>query len=899
MKAVNLKTSGKREPLNLEQSQIYFQWQIEADHNHAAQSAYDICLEKDGNIIWESGKRKSGQSLYVKYDGPVLSENTDYQWKVKLWDENGQEGFWSEKVSFGIGLPENFGNAEWIGMDDRGVEPFDSNKVFYCADDFVKGENEYYLPPTACLRKEIKIGNAVKSARLHVSALGLAEFYINGKKAGNQWLLPGISDYPKRVYYFTFSVGEMLQEGENVLSCILADGWYAGYMGLNNREWYGHKPRMILHLEVEYIDGSVETFISDETWKTSTGKIREADIFQGEVWDANREQEGWMLAGFCDDSWENVDCGAEYGVQLMRSPGTPVVEHGRIRPRIETRSDNCLRLIFEKYVCGILKLKVQGEKGSSVRIRYAEMLNEEDELWLRGNRSARCQDMYYLRGDGEEIFQPLFTYHGFRCAEIYAEGNVKILEAEGIQLGTELTEATEFSCSNEVVNHVFEMVKATEKANLFEVPTDCCARDERLGWGMEGNHFLKAMTWMNNLSGMIEKWLYDIFDGQREDGGLEAIAPPVVMKDIEQFIGDLQSYHGVMMVHTIYRMYGNLDVVRKFYEPLEKYFEFVEKNSDRYLRVATSCDWLGIWESTNRSDTDHGYGECTPTIVGTAHYGMAVKMMEELSEALGCQDRSNYYKDLYENIKDAFRKNYVRRDGTLRQGKQAEYLLGLAAGFFPDEKKVMDILEEKLLEKGYIRWTGGTPATPYFLGTLKKYGRCDLANQFLCSEKYPSIGYMWKKGFDTIWERWDAVDEEGKIHPQVMNAICHAGFAVVGQYLIEGLAGIESIKAGFETIRIAPGVSKEITACKTKYQSIYGEISVDWKWENDKFDISVNIPAGRSATVELPIDREGEFSVLSGETTEINRTENKVIFEIKSGHYAFATEWKMSEAQKK
>lgn len=889
MKAWKLKTNGKSRPWNLSPSQIYFQWQLQSEENQKSQSAYEICLKKEGEVLWNSKKRESAQTVYVTYDGPALQENTDYQWQVKVWDEKGVESVFSEEAHFSTGIGQKSWKAAWIGLDDRGIAPFDPEKTFYCADDFEKGENEYYLPPTAYLRKDIAIEKKIKRARLYVSALGCAEIYINGSKVGEQRFLPGLSDYPKRVYYYAFPVEELLTEGDNALCCILADGWYAGYMGLNNREWYGHQPRVIMQLEVTYADGSTKTYGTEKSWHGATGKIIEADIFQGEVWDARKESVGWMNPGYEEKDWKPVDTGAEYEVFLTESPGEPIVEHGMVTPVMERLSKHCLRLAFPKYVCGILRLKVRGERGSLVRIRYAEMLNEGGELWLRGNRSARCEDGYYLEGKGEEVFCPLFTYHGFRYAQIQIEGEAEILEATGIQLGTRLLEHTEFECSNDTVNHIFEMVRATEKANLFETPTDCCARDERLGWGMEGNHFLKAMTWMNDLSGVSKKWLDDIFDGQRENGGLEAIAPPVVMKDIEQFIGDLQSYHGVMTVYNVYHMYGDVAVVRKYFEQLESYFAFVEKNSDRYLRVATSCDWLGIWEETDHSDTDHGYGECTPTIVGTAHYGMALKMMEELAAAVGRTERVWHYQDLYAKVKDAFCKHYVRRDGTLRQGKQAEYLLGLSAGFFPDEKKAMEILEEKMMKDGYIRWFGGTTSTPYFLETLKKQGRCDLANQFLCSDAYPSIGYMWRKGFDTIWERWDAVDEQGKIHPQVMNAICHAGFAVVGQYLIEGLAGIESAADGFAKIRIVPGASKEILSCRAKYRSIRGDILSEWKWEKKHFYIRVQIPAGCSAEVVLPIDENGTCKVLSGNVLKMEQKGNHVICNIESGVYEIET----------
>jgi len=889
MRLINLKCNGEQSPNQVEREKLYFSWNLESESCGACQTAYEIRLKEEEECIWDSGKTESGECLYIPYTGPSLKNSTRYRWQVKAWDEEGKETDYAE-ASFETGIEK--WEAKWIGYDkpDEG-KAYNPKKPFYCADDYAEGKNELFLPPAPYLRKEFEIPEKVKRAKLYVSAFGLIDVEINGKKVTENRLVPGISNYEETVYGFAFDVGKLLVTGINTLSVVLADGWYAGYMGLNNREWFGSKPRVMMQLEIEE-EGKKQTIVTDALWKAAYGGLREADIFEGEKFDAIREPEGWRESGFDDSGWDSVDTGAEYEIVPVPHPGVPIVIHDCVPAAdISAVSPGLYRVRFDKYICGVLYVRVKGLKGSGIVIRHAEILDETGELYLAGNRSARAQDEYILKGGGEEIFCPQFTYHGFRYASIGITGQAEILEVKGIRIGSKLSELTTFASDNETVNTVFEMVRATEKANLMDVPTDCCARDERLGWGAEGNHFMYAMAYLNNQYLMLRKWAKDIWDAQRENGALEAIAPTMRMKDVEPFVGDIQSYHGIHMVYALYRIYGDLPTVRTYYPKMEKFFVFLENNSDRYLRYATSCDWLGILEATGHSDTNHGYGESSPVVVGTAHYALAALKMYEMSVAIGNKEGAAKYKSLYDNIIRSFRRHLVERDGTLRYKTQGDYLIALACGGFSGEEKEKAVryLEEKMTKDGFIRWFGGTITTPYLLDTLKENGKGYLANRFLASVRYPSIGYMHEKGFDTIWERWDGLWENGKLHPQPMNAFCHIGFSVIGSYLISGVAGIDTVTAGFREILICPGVSKEITQCSAVYQSVYGEVEAVWKWQEGVFDIRIKIPPCTRAKAILPCTVEDSLEILAGGAREKQYKEGKVFFEIVSGRHRFRT----------
>ena len=890
MRVMNLKCDGRKEPLQVSPEKICFSWNLESSKEGDKQTAYRLIVKKENEIFWDTGKIESENCLYIPYQGKELKESSRYEWLVKAWDREGLETDY-EQSYFETGI--RVWNGEWIGYDKPvdGKE-FDPKIPFYCSDDYADGKNTYFLPPPPYLRKEFTQEQEIKTAKIYISAFGLTEVRINGKKITEERFVPGLSNYAETVYSRAWDVTQLVQKGRNTISAILADGWYAGYIGLNNREWYGSKPRVLIHLQITGVDGTVHTIVTDGTWKCAYGGLREADIFEGEKFDASKEPVGWRQNGFDDTDWDCVETGSEYDIFPVPHPGFSVVEHKRVAPAETTAvGDGKVRVRFAEYICGVLNLIVKGQKGSRIVIRHAETLDDRGELHLRGNRSARNQDEYVLAGKGEETFAPAFTYHGFRYAEIMIYGTVEILHIEGVQLGTQLIHTTKFHADQEVVNHVYQMCLATEKANLFEVPTDCTARDERLGWGNEGNHFLFAMTYLNDQYLSIRKWAKDIWDGQREDGALEAVAPTMMMKDVEGFVGDIQSNHGVYMVYALYKMYGDVDAIREYFPKMLKYFAYLERNSDRNIRTAIGCDWLSILEETGYSDEQHGYGESAPTILGSAHYVFTVQMMAEMCRAIKEWHYAEKFEKLLEDIRRTLRKHYVQRDGSLRYKKQGDYLIALACGMFEkdQEEAALAFLEQKMTQKGYVRWFGGTATTPYLLPTLRRLGKTALANQFLISDRYPSIGYMWKMGYDTIWERWDSIREDGSLHPQAMNALCHEGYAVVGAYLVFGLAGIDTLSGGFKNILICPGVSKEIRECHCSYESVYGEISIDWKWSGEIFDVILKIPCNTSAKLVLPCAEVGSFHAIEGNAMDVVYEKGKVTAKTLSGQYHFHT----------
>ena len=897
MKIIDLRCNACASPIQVDDPRPSFSWRLVSEERDAVQRSFRLEVFRtvgDGRLpVWDTARVRTGETLQILYNGDALLPDERYEWAVTVWDSEDETPACRAESWFETGLMQAW-QAEWIGFDELepGEAPFDPSVPFYCADDFSEGRNRYYLPPAPYLRSEFRAEAGLKRAKLFVSAFGLAEVSINGENVTADRFVPGLSNYKAAVYSRAYDVTPLIRSGENALGVILADGWYAGYIGLRNREWFGKYPRVMLELVLTGADGKKTRVLSGGGWRAAYGALRESDIFEGECQDAAREPEGWKQPGFDDGGWSHAAVGAEHPMQPSAHPGVPVVEQREFSPARLDRpdADRCLVDLGED-ISGTLILTLRAPRGTRVTIRHAELRRPDGSLLLEGNRSARAQDAYVCAGTGTEVFKPKFTYHGFRYADITGLTGAELLDVKAVVLGSEAPEQTAFETSSETVNAVFDMIRRTALSNRFEVPTDCNARDERLGWGMEGNFFTAASACLGNQEAFIRKWTRDIWSGQRDDGALEPIAPPLMMKDVEQFVGDLQSNHGVHMVYTLYRQYGDVQTVRELYPRMERYFDFLDRNSDRCIRYATSGDWLGIWESTDRTDTLHGYGDCSPTIIGTAHYAIAARMMAEMAGAIGRTDGAEKYAALGRRIRRSFILNYIQRDGTLRLGRQGDYVMALAAGFIPEKYRAgaLGKLCRMLDADGRVFWRGGTPTSPFFLPLLKQSRREDLANAFLASTSYPSLGYMRAMGATTVWERWDGIREDGTLHPQQMNAMNHIGLTVFSEYMLTGLAGIRPLAPGYRVIGIDPGPSREIRAARAALFSKPGEIRVDWRRGDGTFRLDCVIPANTRAEFSLPCLPDVLPSFGGAEPADVRWENGRCLFRTGSGSYQFET----------
>lgn len=900
MKATQLRCDYKRDPIGIGGANPMLSWLDFSEGYGAAQTAAQVQVSSSftdwtESLLWDSGRVGTRRSSLV-YDGPAIPSNALVCWRVRVWDASGACGEWSEAACWRQGIAQSDWRADWIGYDE-GRDAYDPTIPYYCADDFEKGANHPFLPKPALLRNEFRVDSDLASAVLYVSAYGLTDIWINGKKATTGHMIPGNCDYRKRVYGFGWEVTSFLRSGSNAISAVLADGWYAGYIGLNPRQWWGAKPRLSAELHIEYEDGRRQVVTTNGAWRGCVGPWLYADIMHGAGYDATLEPAGWRLPGYDDAGWHAVETGAEYDHVPQMHPGVPIVEHERLAPKSVRRiNDDEMLVDFGKCFSGVACVRVKGARGARIDLYHAEELERDGgELHYFGNRSAEAHDCYILSGEGEETFQPEFTYHGFRYAHVYGLSKVELLGIEGVAISSALPDPTELASDHPVINDVIQMLRNTEQSNLYDMPTDVCARDERLGWGGDGHFFMHTAAALNHSGLFLRKWLQDALDGQTEDGGFWAIAPAVMMKDIAPFVGDLQSNIAVHCAWMLVRLYGDLRPVAEAFPALERYFEFMVNGSDRLLRFATGHDWLDLGHG-GHSDCDHGYGTCDPTLLGTAWFARQARMLAEIAEALGRTERAGYYNEMYGKIRAAFRTFFLGRNRLLRGATQAGYLLAAAFGLIEGEE--LDVAREWVARdmdrRGGISW--GTSAAAAALQGLCVLGLEDRAAAFMRSTAYPSFGYMLSQGATAVWERWDGI-YEGRFHPHQMNAFDHIGLAAAGAWLLERLAGIAPEADGYSRVRLAPVLDAGVGGMRAAYHSAAGLIEAEWRFGPEGVRYRASLPAGAEGTLILPCER-NEIRIVRGEEgiAGCYSADGRLAMDLRSGQYEFIIAIKIEEA---
>lgn len=740
------------------------------------------------------------------------------------------------------------------------------------------------LPPPPHLRKEFKLAKPIKQALLYSSALGVFETDINGQRVGDEYYKPGWTDYPTRVYYFTHDVTDMLNKGDNAIGTLLGDGWYAGHIGFGlNREQYGKNPRYISQLEVTYTDGSTETIVTDGSWKASYGPTIEADWNMGESYDANKELTGWNKPGFKDCSWDEVATQDNIETKYFQAyPGVPV----RLTEEITAKSVSEPAkgvYVFDlgQNFAGFARLKIKGQKEQKVTMRFAEVLKPDGNIYTDNLRSARCIDTYICKGEGTEIWQPMFTSHGFRYVEVTGVDTKPGLDMiTGLVINSDMPVAGSFECSNPMVNQLYSNICWGQRSNFIDIPTDCPQRDERLGWTGDAQIFVRTATYNMDTSEFYTKWLIDLDDAQGPEGDFPDVAPrKCAMGGGTAAWGDA----GVICPWTVHHVYGDDRLVIRHYESMKKWIAYCEKNSKNLLRPEEGFgDWVSIESHTPRD------------VIGTAYFAYSTKLLSKMAYDVGFIEDGEKYEKLFLKIRQAFNDAYVREECAIKGDTQTCYAMALAFDLLrdSDRSKAGDHLYEKVKAKNWHLSTGFVGLS-YLLPSLTDTGHLDVAYKLLLNDTFPSWGYSIKNGATTIWERWDGWTEEKGFQTPGMNSFNHYSFGAVGRWMIGTVAGIDTIGNGYKKIIIKPQPGGGLTYAKASYDCINGVIKSGWKIDNGTFNLDITIPANTTAIVYVPTKKiknadDVEKMYDDKEFIKLLRTEEGfTIFEVGSGKYQF------------
>jgi alpha-L-rhamnosidase len=747
------------------------------------------------------------------------------------------------------------------------------------------------LPPSPFLRREFRIQKPVRRATLYVTALGLYELRLDGRKVGVELFRPGWTDYRRRVYYQAYDVTSALRPGSHALGAILADGWACGYVGLGGRDRYGvGRPRLLAQLNLTYADGSSEKIATDGSWKAAYGPIQEADLLMGETYDARRELTGWDRSGFSDSSWQAVTTHAAWPARIEAYPGVPVRKMLELKPRAVTEPQPGV-FVYDlgQNMVGWARLAARGPAGTSIRLRFAEVLNPDGTLYTTNLRGARCIDTYTLKGGAREVWEPRFTFHGFRYVEVTGYPGRPPLDAiTGVVTYSDTPGTGAFTCSSEMVNQLQQNIVWGQRGNFLEVPTDCPQRDERLGWTGDIQAFVRTAANNMDVAAFLTKWMVDLEDAQRPDGAFTDVAPYVAAGAGTAAWGDA----GVVVPWTLYQVYGDRRIIERHYDAMARWIDYLEKNSNGLLRPARGYgDWVAA-------------GPPTPTdVIATAYFAYSTSLLAKMARAIGRDDDAANYDALFGRIRTAFNGAYVAADGRVKGNTQTAYLLALHMDLLPPELRpaALGHLVADIEGRGWHLATGFV-GTEYLLPVLTRFGRSDAAYRLLLQESYPSWGYTVRNGATTIWERWDGIrpaadrrQASDQFQDPGMNSFNHYAFGCVGEWLFAAVAGIDTDprQVGFQQIVVRPRPGNGLTWARASYDSIRGRIASSWKQEGDQLAVDVTLPANTTALIYLPASSadavtEGGRPARSASGLRFVRMEDSAaVFEAGSGEYRF------------
>lgn len=744
------------------------------------------------------------------------------------------------------------------------------------------------------LRKEFstEAGKTVKSARIYAAAHGIYQLQLNGKKVGDQFLAPGWTDYTKRIQYQSYDVTDQVQEGANALGGALANGWWAGKVGMWGPGLYGTGLSLVAQLRIDYTDGTQQLVVTDGSWKSHAGPFVSTDNIDGETYNANAEQPGWDRAGFDASDWRSAVVGASDTAKLVPQPDEPVRVTERIPAKKRTVSPEGSGVyIFDlgQNMVGVAEMKLRGTAGSTVRIRYGEELRPNGALYVGNLRAAKVTDYYTFKEDGAANYTPTFTQHGFRYVEISGVSEAPALaDVTGQVWGSDLARTGDLETSDAMLNQLASNISWGQRGNFLSIPTDTPARDERLGWTGDINVFAPTASYLRDTRAFLSKWLTDLRDSARPNGDLPGIAPVPANAGGDMGTGVGWSDAAITVPYAVFQSQGDTAIVREYYAMMRKYLELVKQGAGPTL-IDTARgnwnDWLNLDDPTPVS------------VLGTAYFAEDARMVAEMAAAIGEDADAAAYAQLSRDVRAAFADKLVAADGTVSGNSQTGYAMALGMNLVPEElkAKVGAKFLAKLKQTDYHLSTGFL-GTPWLLPALSNIDRSDVAYTMLLKKDYPSWGYEIENGATTMWERWNSIKPDGSFGDEGMNSFNHYAYGAVGDWMYRNIGGISPLEPGYRTFRVAPTPGGGLTHGAGEYQSVYGTIRSDWRIEGRRMSLNVTVPVNTSAVVELPAENllavtEGASLLRDAEGVgDVELVGGTARFTLGSGEYHFVSD---------
>ena len=870
-------------PIGVGNSQPRFSWQLNSNKRNVMQTAYEVrvghgmsSLAKGSSLVWSSGKINSDSSVHVAYEGSPLQSGTKYFWQVRVWSNSGESSKWSEPATFQMALLhlEDW-KANW-------VEP-----------GFIE---DTINRPTPLLRKEFKAGKKVQSATAYITAHGMYEGFINGRRIGDCYLTPGWTSYKKRLQYQMYDVTELLNQGSNTIAMALGSGWYRGHLAWGgNKNVWGKDIALLFQLDIVYADGSKELVVSDGSWKTTTGSIIYSEIYNGEIIDARKQRTGWRNSGYDDASWSGVVVKDYDKANLVATQNEPVKKHETFVPvKIITtpRGENVID--FGQNLVGWVMVKVKGNAGDSIKISHAEVLDKNGNFYTENLRAARAQTVYILRGEGEETFEPHFTFFGFRYIKIEGyPGEIKPENFTAVALYSDMQPTGSFTCSDSLINRLQHNIQWGQKGNFLDVPTDCPQRDERLGWTGDAQVFSRTASFNMNVNNFFAKWLKDVAADQDAHGMVPFVIPNVLGPNA----GGSTGWADVCTIipWNMYLAYGDQNILEQQYSSMKAWVDYMTSRSKNDLW--NTGFHFGDWLFYRPFDDNDGRSAVTDKyLIAQCFYAGSTQLLIKAAKVLSKTDDVATYSALLARIKNAFLKEYLTPNGRLVSNTQTAYVLALNFDMLPESQRAdaAQRLADNVKSYGN-HLTTGFLGTPYLCHVLTRFGYTDVAYQLLFQKTYPSWLYPVRMGATTIWERWDGIKPDSTFQTPSMNSFNHYSYGAIGDWMYRAVTGIDTYEGapGYKHIKIQPHLTDNLNFADATLKTYYGNIRSHWKRDNGNLEMDVEVPANTRATVYIPassIDsiKEGDAPLNSLKDAKVVGKEGDyVVVEIGSGKYHF------------
>lgn len=842
-----------RDALGTGAAQPRLSWLIETARPGWLQAAYQVeALGPNDAVRGRTERVESGQSVLVPWPFEPLSSREQVSVRVRVWGTDGQISAWSEPAPVEAGL----------------LHPDDWSAHFITPD----WEEDTSRPqPSPMLRREFSVRAGLARARLYVTALGVYEALINGLSVGapggHPVLDPGWTSYDHRLQYQAVDVTSLLHEGQNAIGATLGDGWYRGRLGFGGgrRNIYGDRLALLAQLELIYANGTTERIVTDESWRSATGPILSSDIYDGETYDARLERPGWSEFGYDDAGWYGVSLLQRNLGTLVAPTGPPVRRTGAIAPAAITRSPSGRTLVdFGQNLVGRLRVTVHGEEGQTITLRHAEVL-ENGELGTRPLRTALATDRYTLRGGTPETWEPAFTFHGFRYAEVEGwPGELRPEEISAIVLHSDMERTGWFECSDPLINRLHENVVWSMRGNFLSIPTDCPQRDERLGWTGDIQVFAPTASFLFDTAGFLGSWLADLAAEQRECGGVVPFVVPDVLEE-KPVPAAVWGDAAVMVPWTLYKRYNDAGILDVQYDSMRAWVDLISRLAGEGHLWAQGFQF-GDWLDPNAPPDRPIEARTDPFLIASAYFARSAELVGRAAGVLGRAEDETRYLTLATKVREAFAREYITPAGRLLSDATTAYALAIQFGLLPDSdqrQRAGEKLADLVRASGYHISTGFT-GTPLICDALCQAGYFDAAYRLLMQRDCPSWLYAVTMGATTIWERWDSMLPDGSINPGEMTSFNHYAFGAVADWLHRTVGGLAPAGPGYRRLEVRPRPGGGLSYARARHMTPYGIAECSWTLEEGNFELEVVVPPNSTAVVVLPGSSDAPIEVASG-----------------------------------